>query len=115
AGPALTQDPLGLLFSAMACGLGIALLVGGVLRLPRRARAAIPVVALVVLAVVPASIVMTVGRLSGTPRVQRAWAASGWAYERMEGPAPLQAWSESFRKDPPASAGVPHDGIAAFL
>ena len=107
AGPALTQDPLGLLFSAMACGLGIALLVGGVLRLPRRARAAIPVVALVLLAVVPASIVMTVGRLSGTPRVQRAWAASAWGYEIVEGPMPRQAWSESFRKDPPGSAAVP--------
>jgi len=115
AGPALTHDPLGLLFSAIACGLGIALLVGGVLRTPHRARAVVLVAAVVVLAVVPASVVMTVGRLSGTPRVQRAWAASAWPYERVGGPAPRQAWSESFRKDPPGSAAVPHDGSAAFL
>jgi Glycosyltransferase family 87 len=107
AGPALTHDPLGLLFSALACGLGIALLVGGVLRMPHRARAAILMAAVVVLAVVPAFIVMTVGRLSGTPRVQRAWAASAWSYEAVRGPVPRQAWSESFRKDPPGSAAVP--------
>jgi hypothetical protein len=115
AGMALTHDPLGLLLSALACGLGIALLVGGVLRMPRRARAAILVVAVVVLAVVPAWIVMTVGRLSGTPRVQRAWAASAWAYEPVEGPLPRQAWSESFRKDPPGSAAVPSDPGASLL
>ena len=32
AGPSLTRDPLGLLFSAIACGLGIALVVCGALR-----------------------------------------------------------------------------------
>jgi len=115
AGPALTHDPLGLFFSALACGLGIALLVGGVLRMPPRARAAVLVAAVVVLAVVPASIVMTVGRLSGTPRVQRAWAASAWGYEIVEGPFPRQAWSESFRKDPPGSAAVPGDPGASLL
>ena len=38
--------------------------------------------AVVVLAFVPAWIVMTVGRLSGTPRVQDAWAASVWPETR---------------------------------
>ncbi|HET6897477.1 MAG TPA: glycosyltransferase 87 family protein, partial [Vicinamibacteria bacterium] len=115
AGPALTHDPLGLVFSAIACGLGIVFLVGGVLRMPHRARAAVLVAAVVVLAVVPASIVMTVGRLSGTPRVQRAWAASTWSYEAVKGPMPRQAWSESFRKDPPGSAAVPSNPGAYLL
>jgi len=106
AGPALTRDPLGLLFSAIACGLGIALLVGAALRMGRRARVAVFATALVVLAVVPTWIVMTVGRLSGTPRVQDAWAATVWAESDGARPALREAWSVSFRKDPPGAAPV---------
>jgi len=101
AGPALTRDPLGLLFGAIACGLGIALLVGGALRMGRRARAAVFATALVMLAVVPTWIVMRVGRLSGTPRVQDGWAATVWPESDGARPALREAWSVSFRKDPP--------------
>jgi glycosyl transferase family 87 len=116
AGPALTRDPLGLLFSAIACGLGIALLVGGALRMGRRARAALFATALVVLAVVPTWIVMTVGRLSGTPRVQDGWAATVWPASDGARPALREAWSVSFRKDPPGAAPVaaPASGARAL-
>src|SRR6185503_20054327 len=103
AGPSLTHDPLGLFFSALACGLGIALLAGGVLRMRRRARAAVFALALVVLAVAPTWIVMTVGRLSGTARVQDGWAAAVWPAVDGAPPALHEAWSVSFRKDPPGA------------
>jgi hypothetical protein len=102
AGPALTRDPLGLLFGAIACGLGIALLVAGALRARRRWRALIMGLAVVLLAFVPAWIVMTVGRLSGTPRIQDAWAASVWPETGGARPTLSEAWSVSFQKDPPA-------------
>jgi hypothetical protein len=107
AGPALTHDPLGLLFSAIACGLGIAWLVGGTLRMGRRARGAVLALALVLLAVIPTWIVATVGRLSGTPRVQSAWAAAVWPGTAEAPPALREAWSVSFRKDPPGLAAPP--------
>jgi hypothetical protein len=103
AGPALTHDPLGLHFSAIACGLGIALIAGGTLRMGRRARAVVFALALVVLAVAPTWIVMTVGRLSGTPRVQDGWAAAVWPAVDGAPPALHEAWSVSFRKDPPGA------------
>ena len=104
AGPSLTRDPLGLVFSAIACGLGIALIVSGALRAHRRWRATVLVLGLVVLAVVPAGIVMRVGRLSGTPRVQDGWAATVWPDRDGARPALREAWSVSFRKDPPGAA-----------
>jgi len=113
AGPSLTRDPLGLLFSAIACGLGIALLVGGALRMRPRARAAVFALALVVLAVVPTWIVMTVGRLSGTPRVQDAWAAAVWPESDGARPALREAWSVSFRKDPPGLTPAPAPVLGA--
>jgi hypothetical protein len=106
AGPSLTRDPLGLLFSALACGLGIALIVFGALRAHRRWRATVLVLGLVVLAVVPAGIVMRVGRLSGTPRVQDGWAATVWPESDGARPALREAWSVSFRKDPPGAVPV---------
>jgi hypothetical protein len=101
AGPTLTRDPLGLLFSAIACGLGIALLVAGALRAQRRWRARVLGLAVVLLAIVPTWIVMTVGRVSGTPRVQDEWAAKAWPETDGARPSLREAWSVSFRKDPP--------------
>jgi len=72
----------------------------------RRARSVVFVLALVVLAVVPTWIVMTVGRLSGTPRVQDGWAATVWPESDGARPALREAWSVSFRKDPPGAASV---------
>jgi glycosyl transferase family 87 len=113
AGPALTHDPLGLLFSAIACGLGIALLVGGVLRMRPGARAAVMALAVVVLGGVPTWIVSTVGRLSGTPRVQGGWAAAVWPETDGARPPLHEAWSVSFRKDPPGLAPPPAPAAGA--
>ena len=107
AGPALTHDPFGLVFSAIACGLGIVWLVGGALRMGHRARAAVLALAVVLLAVVPTWIVSTVGRVSGTPRVQDGWAAAVWPETDGARPALHEAWSVSFRKDPPGLAPPP--------
>ena len=91
-------------------------IVGGALRMGRRARATVLVLALVVLAVVPTCIVMTVGRLSGRRASKSRGRRRVGLREGREGPAALrEAWSDSFRKDPPGSASVPSDGSAAFL
>jgi hypothetical protein len=104
AGPALTRDPLGLLFAAIACGLGIVLVVSGTLRARRSLRMVVLGTSVTLLAIAPASIVMKVGRLSGAPRVQDAWAATVWPVREGIRPPLREAWSVSFRKDPPAAA-----------
>lgn len=103
AGPALTRDPLGLLFAAIACALGILLLVSGTLRARRSLRLAVLAASVLLLAIVPASIVMKVGRLSGMPRVQDGWAATVWPLRDGVRPPLREAWSVSFRKDPPTA------------
>jgi hypothetical protein len=100
AGPGLTLDPLGLLWSATAAGLALALLTAGALGARARVRLGIVALALVALVVVPTSFVMAVGRVTGAPRAQDAWLAT--AYSAAPGSqGPTQAWSTSFRRDPP--------------
>jgi len=114
AGPDLTRDPLGLVFSAMACGLGVALVVAGVARARRRWRVLLGAVALVSLVVVPSWIEIRMGQLSGAPRIEDAWAATVWP--RTAGSAPpvlRQAWSLSFRKDPPSTVEPANPAPAA--
>jgi hypothetical protein len=95
AGPELTQDPLGLLFSATAAGLALVWLSAGVLGAGRRARLALAAVALVALTIVPARTVARVGAATGVPRAQDAW------YAHVTPRPALEAWSQSFRRDPP--------------
>jgi hypothetical protein len=102
AGPELTRDPLGLVFAALACGLGIVVLVTGVLRARRSVAVGVLAASIALLALVPAAIVMKVGSLSGRPRVQEAWAAAAWPARDGSVPDLREAWSTSFRKDPPA-------------
>ena len=104
AGPALTRDPLGLLFSAIASFLGIALVVAAAVGARRRGRAVLCALALTTLAVVPTLVLVEVGRISGTPRVQDGWAAAAWPSRDGGRPLLKEAWSVSFRKDPPGSA-----------
>jgi hypothetical protein len=113
AGPSLTRDPLGLLFAAIACGLGILLVVAGTLRARRGLRLAVLATSVTLLAIVPVSIVMKVGRLSGAPRVQDGWAATVWPLRDGARPPLREAWSVSFRKDPPAA--VPPRAAAPAL
>jgi hypothetical protein len=97
AGPQLTEDPLGLLFSATAAGLALVWLAAGVLGAGRRVRLALAVSAIVAVAILPARTMARVGTATGAPRAQDAWLAGiapGTAQE---------AWSQSFRNDPPGS------------
>jgi hypothetical protein len=104
AGPGLSLDPLGLLFGALACGLGIALVAAGVLRARRRGRGVVIALALALVAIAPALILIKVGRLGGAPRVQDGWAATVWPTHDGGPPRLREAWGTSFRKDPPGPA-----------
>ena len=111
AGPGLTRDPLGLLFSALAVGFGIVWLWAGLLGLSSRGRRALAILALAVLVVIPAVVVSSIGDKTGVPRGEDPWLA------RLGDPArpAVEAWSRSFRRDPPqpleAGAGGPGGGL----
>jgi hypothetical protein len=101
AGPELTLDPLGLLFSAVAAGLGILLLTAGVLRASARVRLAVMGVATLAVVIVPTVVAIRVASASGVYRAQDRWAVS---LRPDTAPGLVQeAWSTSFRKDPPAT------------
>jgi hypothetical protein len=115
AGPALTSDPLGLLLSAVAAGLGLVALIAAVLRVSTRGRAGLGVLALISVVGVPTWIVSTIADKAGTVRAQEPWlvqaAADAGRLGRGTSPytpppddQPLgsEAWSTSFRLDPPA-------------
>ncbi len=105
AGPGLTLDPLGLLVSALAAGLGVAYLVSGVLSSSARLRLVLIAAALVVVVAVPTLIVVRVGEASGIVRGQHPWLATIADVARRSGgqtsPEVREAWSASFRRDPP--------------
>lgn len=97
AGPALTLDPLGLLLSALLAGLATVYLWAGVLDAGYRVRRVLVGIGLFVGVVLPALTVMGLGRASGAVRAQDAWVAA------VASRAPvIEAWSGSFRRDPPA-------------
>jgi len=113
AGPTLTLDPLGLLVSALAAGLGVLYAVLAVLRAPRTWLTRLAVSALLLVVVAPAVVVMGIGQRTGMRRAQDPWVVQAPAdaarLARGESPlhdpshAPLgrEAWSESFRLEPP--------------
>jgi hypothetical protein len=92
AGPALTLDPLGLLLSATAAGFGIAYLAAGLLGAGAWLRRALLATAVTAVAVVPTVTLIRMTQATGVRRVQDGWAATAGARE---------AWSQSFRRDPP--------------
>ena len=104
AGPELTEDPLGLLWSATAAGLAIVLLTAGVLRAGPRVRLALIGAATIAVVVVPTLVAMRVAEASGVSRLQDPWAAA-WRSDEAPGVA-KEAWSTSFRRDPPATLEV---------
>lgn len=112
AGRHLTLDPLGLLASAVAAGLGVAYLVAGSLGLDRRGRLALAGLAFALAVAAPALVVARVGAATGAPRLQDARASSlsvlaREAAGRSAPPVPRQAWSTSFRRDPPRAVEAP--------
>ena len=112
---ALTKDPLGLLWSATAAGLGVlylALAVGGA---PRRARLAVTALAGVLVVGAPALVLASLSARTGIVRAQdpAVVQAQADASRLLAGRSPYspppeasprgrEAWSASFRLDPPA-------------
>jgi hypothetical protein len=109
AGPDLTPDPLGLLVSAIAAGLGILLLTAGVLRASPRFRMGVIGVAVVAVMIVPTVVAIRIARASGVYRAQDRWAVS-----LRPDTAPglvREAWSTSFRREPPATLESGYGGF----
>jgi hypothetical protein len=106
AGPGLTTDPLGLLVGAVAAGLGVLYLVAAVFGAPARARVAAVLAAAAIVVVLPTAAVVGIGKATGLVRSQDRWAARLLQDDRLMGGAPVppvaEAWSTSFRRDPPA-------------
>jgi len=121
AGPSLTRDPLGLLFSALVAGLGVAYLCCAVLDVPRRVRAGLVVLAAVAVVGVPTLVLAAIGDRTGVVRaqdpavVQAAADAGRLAAGRSPYTPPpettprgREAFSSSFRLDPPAEHEPEH-------
>jgi hypothetical protein len=115
AGPALTKDPLGLVCSATAAGLGVLYLALAVCGAPRRARLAVTALAATLAVGVPAVVLARVSGRTGVVRAQdpavvQAQADAGrllagrspYTPPPETSPRGREAVSTSFRLDPPA-------------
>jgi hypothetical protein len=115
AGPSLTKDPLGLLFSATAAGFGMLYLALAVCGAPRRLRLAVTAGAAALAIAVPAAVLAGIGSRTGVVRAQDPAVVQAQADGRrlLAGRSPYtppyedfprgrQAVSQSFRLDPPA-------------
>jgi uncharacterized membrane protein len=113
AGPALTSDPLGLLFSAIAAGLALAWLVAAAAGAPPRWRAALAGLAVALVVLAPAAIVIGVGSRTGIERGQDPWIVqvpadaarllrgeSPYREPTATAPRAREAWATSFRQEP---------------
>jgi hypothetical protein len=111
----LTKDPLGLLVSATAAGLGLAYLVLATTGASRRIRFAVPALAAALVVLGPALFLMRLGARTGVVRAQdpAVVQASADSARLLQGRSPYaapretlprgrEAFSESFRLDPPA-------------
>jgi hypothetical protein len=115
AGPSLTKDPLGLLWSATAAGFGVLYLALAVCGAPRRLRLGVTAVAAVLTIGVPALVLAGISGHTGVVRAQDpavvqaeadgrrllAW-RSPYTTPPETSPHGRQAFSQSFRLDPPA-------------
>ncbi len=115
AGPSLTKDPLGLLFSATAAGLGVLYLALAVTGAPRRLRLAVTALGAALAVAVPAVVLARIGGRTGVVRAQdpAVVQAQADAGRLLDGRSPYtpppetsprgrEAVSASFRLDPPA-------------
>jgi hypothetical protein len=114
AGPTLTQDALGLLFSAIAAGLAIVYLTAGMAGAGHRARLAVVAIAGVLVVAVPLLVVVDVSDQTGLIRAQdpRVVQSAGDARRLVAGRSPYtpppedtprgrEAYSTSFTLEPP--------------
>ena len=92
----LAVDPFGLATAAAVAGIAVALLCDGLLGAPPWRRGAWLAAGAMWAVVVPTAFVVWSGQRTGTARAQDEWLA------HVVAPAPtLEAWSGSFRRDPP--------------
>jgi hypothetical protein len=121
AGPGLTPDPLGLLFSATAAGLGVLYACAAVAGAGQRVRAFLVVLCALLVVAVPTGVLIEVGERTGVVRAQdavvvqaRADAARLVQLRSPYSPPPLtlprgrELVSRSFRLDPPAELQPDH-------
>ncbi len=114
AGPDLTPDPLGLVFSAIAAGAAVVFLVAAALGLRRSGRLAVLALAGAFVAVPPAWVLRGVSERTGIVRAQDRWAVqvqadaarlaegkSPYALPAAATPIGREAFSTSFRLEPP--------------
>jgi hypothetical protein len=114
-GPSLSKDPLGLAWSASAAGLGVLYLALAVCAAPRRLRLGVVAAAAVLTIGVPALVLAGIGSHTGVVRAQDPAVVQAQADGRRlaalrspytpppdDSPRGRQAFSESFRLDPPA-------------
>jgi hypothetical protein len=115
AGPALTKDPLGLLFSGTAAGFGVLYLALAACGAPRRARPVVTALAAVLAVGVPTLVLVRISGRTGLVRAQdpavvQAQADAGrlragrspYTPPPETSPRGREAVSASFRLDPPA-------------
>jgi uncharacterized membrane protein len=115
AGPALTKDPLGLVVSATAAGLGVLYLALAVCGAPRRGRVVVTSLAVALVVGVPALVLARISGRTGLVRAQdpavvQAQADAGrllaghspYTLPAETAPRGREAVSTSFRVDPPA-------------
>jgi hypothetical protein len=117
-GPELTEDPLSLLWSAIAAGFAAAYLAAAVNGASARVRSAIAVAAIVLVVLVPAWVVVAIGDRTGIVRAQDEWVPE--VRTRLVGAGGAtarEAWSTSFREEPARLLGtdVPRGGDPRFL
>ncbi len=112
----LTADPIGLVVSAACGAFGLLVLVAGVLEVRAAWRVGLALVALVVVVALPKDLVTSIGERTGTPRGVDGWVAqvpadaerlahgqSPYTLPPPERPVAREAWTASFRLDPPAA------------
>lgn len=129
---ALTDDPLGLAIGATAALLALGYACLGIVGVRVRARGALVVVAVLTVVVLPLLVVAGIGAQTGMPRAQDgvrvqarfdaarlAGGRSPYAPPLGEAPLGREAWTTSFRLEPPAALTPQHPlvppGAAAWL
>jgi hypothetical protein len=97
--PDLTHDPLGLALAALAAGAAVVYLACGLLGAPARVRSTVVVLSATCVAVPATFVMVDVGARTGVLRAQEPWFAS---VAGESGVPVREAWSQSFRREPPA-------------
>jgi len=97
AGPDLTPDPLGLLFSALGAGMAVLYLTAAALGARRQKRVMLGAAAALCVVALPLFVLLSIGTRTGTVRAQDSWVVQAAPPDTIG----KEAFSTSFRLDPP--------------